>query len=349
MLKQKVTELPKYQRIIEIYAHLIRNRRRRFSVQNIKEFLEESGGVSQSISLRNVQRDLKDILDIADSAVGYARENKQLRYFIEPDMRNKLTLPIQRNNLLAFFLLKRLQPFFARKAKSLEQLSETITDLVGEADYNQFEDLDEKLEESTFLFGEQSPLALDDRYFNDLLTSLIKHRKLNILYSRPGDKEPREMTICPVKLVLFKGELYFSCLSENEKRSDFYIKLCRIQKAELSRELFTPDPKRLARIEKRLSSSFGLLDDADEKPQKIIIRFPPNEYYDRIFTERRFHHSQRLSKDAKGNRLLSMEAPVGMDLINWVLSWPEAEVLDPESLKKELLEVGKILVKKYME
>jgi predicted DNA-binding transcriptional regulator YafY len=129
--------------------------------------------------------------------------------------------------------------------------------------------------------------------------------------------------------------------------SDFYIKLCRIQKAEVCRESFIPDPKRLARVEKRLSSSFGMFDDEDDKPQKVIVRFPANEYYNRIFTERRYHHSQKLSKNASGKTILTMTVPVGLELVNWVLTWSEAEVMEPADLKAMLLEAGKQLVKKY--
>jgi len=42
-----------------------------------------------------------------------------------------------------------------------------------------------------------------------------------------------------------------------------------------------------------------------------------------------------------------MSVPVGLDLINWVLSWPEAVVMGPEELKKELLVVAKTLTEKY--
>jgi len=344
-MKPKVTEIPKYRRLVAVYAHLIRNRKRRFTVQEIKEYLKE--GWDSNVSLRNVQRDLKDLMEIADCGVGCVRENKQLHYFIEQDMRNKLTLPIQQNNLLAFFILKRLQPFFAQKAKPLKQLSETITDLAGDADYDLFEDLDEKLEESTFLYGGESSLPLDDHLFNCLITSLVKRQKLVIQYLKPSDEIPRRMIISPVKLILYKGELFFSCLPDEGKPWNFYIKLCRVMKAELIRETFSPDPKQLKESNARLSTSFGLLDPADEKPERVRIKFPPDEYYTRIFLERRFHRTQQLSKDKKGNIILALNVVIGKDLLNWILCWSDAEVLGPDTLKNELREMGKMLVKRY--
>jgi predicted DNA-binding transcriptional regulator YafY len=262
-------------------------------------------------------------------------------------MRPKLTLPIQRNSILAFFLLKRLQPFFASKAKTLEELAEVITDRTSERDYDLFEDLDEKLEETTFLFGEQSPFTIDGPLFNDLLTSLVKRQKLKILYQGGAREKPASKIICPAKLILFKGELYFICMSEYKEKWDFYIKICRIQKAELKKETFTPDPKRIKRIEQRLAGSFGIMDATIPEPRKVVVRFPAGPYYQHIFTEKKFHQSQKVSADKEGNTIVTMNVPIGLDLINWVLSWPESVVLEPEELKKEMLVVAKTLEKKY--
>jgi predicted DNA-binding transcriptional regulator YafY len=346
-MKQRATDLAKYRRIVEIYAYLIRNQSRQYTVADIRKFLEEGGDATLDISTRNVQRDLKDLADIPNTCVEAKWEKGRLYYFIEADMRRKLSLPIQQNGLLAFFLLKRLQPFFARKTKSLDDLSEKIADLASDANYDLFEDLDEKLEGSTFLFGGESSLSLDGTMFNVLLTALVDRRKLKILYASPGRPEPREIIICPIKLVLYRGELYFSCLPMAGKKRDFYIRLSRIIKAQLTGEPFVPDPKDLDRIEKRLNSSFGLLDDEDAKPEKIVIRFPAGEYYKKILSERRFHGTQNLTEDKKGNTILTLEAPVGFELVNWVLCWPEGEVVGPEGLRKEMREVGKKLMKKY--
>jgi predicted DNA-binding transcriptional regulator YafY len=51
--------------------------------------------------------------------------------------------------------------------------------------------------------------------------------------------------------------------------------------------------------------------------------------------------------DKKGNIVLSMNVPIGIDLVNWVLSWPEAVVVEPKELKEDLREVARTLTKKY--
>jgi predicted DNA-binding transcriptional regulator YafY len=176
------------------------------------------------------------------------------------------------------------------------------------------------------------------------MTSLVKRQKLKVLYRRGDSERPVEKIICPAKLFLFKGELYFVCQSE---KHDFFLKICRILKAELLEETFIADSKRLKGIEKRLAASFGILDEKESKPRKVVVRFPDSPYYRLIFSEKKFHHSQRISTGKKGELLLTMEAPIGLDLVNWVLAWPEGEVGGPEELREELGAVGQELTKKY--
>ena len=51
-MKQKTTELPKYRRIVEIYAFLIRNIGRQYTVAEVKKYLEEGGETELDISER---------------------------------------------------------------------------------------------------------------------------------------------------------------------------------------------------------------------------------------------------------------------------------------------------------
>ena len=342
-IMSSITETPRGERIASILMLLIRNRRRKYSVADIYDYLNQS----EQVILRNVQRDCKALADRHGDVIGVERCNGKLLYFIQPDMRRSLSLPIQHNSLLAFFLLKRLQSFFPQKANALRELEEAVIDRSSESAYDLFEDLDENLDEKTYRFGDQSTIGIDDSMFSDMLTALVNKRKLKILYSGGIYEKPKEKVICPVKLILFKNELYFLCISEYKQTWDFFIKLCRVHKAQITGDTFVPDPARVKRIEKRLVESFGILDESQPKPQKVVVRFPGDAYYQNIFAEKRYHATQKVSVDKKKNVLVTMTVPVGLDLVNWVLSWPEAVVLEPESLKKELQTVAKKLTAKY--
>ena len=172
----------------------------------------------------------------------------------------------------------------------------------------------------------------------------MKKRKMNIVYQRSDLTGTVDKTICPVKLVVFKGELYFLCTTP---QWDYYIKLSRILTAAITDETFTLPADRRRRIEERLSASFGIFDEVEPDIKKIVVKFPARPYYKLIFTERRFHDSQKITLDKNGNVMLTMRVPVGLDLINWVLSWPEAIVVEPPELMEKLLEIGMELIGKY--
>jgi predicted DNA-binding transcriptional regulator YafY len=339
----KETETPRGERLVKIFCYLVRNKGREFTVQEIMEFLLKD----ENVTLRNVQRDLKALTEISGIPVRCNSDSGKKKYSLEPDMRPKLSLPIQKNGLLAFFLLKRLQTFFAPGAKTMDDITEALLDRATEKDYDEiFDDLDDRLGESTFLLGEKSTLTLDNEHFDNILTSLVKKKKLKILYHAGKCEKPYEKIICPAKLLLYCGELYFVCMSEYYD-ADFFIKISRIIKADLLNESFTPDPKRIKRIEDRLVKSFGIFDGVEQKACKVKVRFPSTPYYKLIFSEKKFHSSQQMTETKKDGILITLNVPVGMDLINWVLSWPEAVVVEPKELIEEMKVVARTLTKKY--
>jgi predicted DNA-binding transcriptional regulator YafY len=54
-----------------------------------------------------------------------------------------------------------------------------------------------------------------------------------------------------------------------------------------------------------------------------------------------------MTETKKDGILLTLNVPIGMDLVNWVLSWPEAVVMEPKELIEEMKTVARTLTKKY--
>lgn len=329
--------------MVKILAYLIRNRTRRYTAGQIHAHLD----MEEPVILRNVQRDLKLLAEMAtESCVITERAGGKLYYRIQPDVRGKFTLPIERNGLLAIIMLKRLQPLFAPGAKSVSEMTEALDKLFEDTDADFFNDLDQRLDDKTHVMGEQSLLAMDGSTLNALLTALSERRKLDILYQGDLAKPARKRTVCPVKLVLSKGELYFVCISEYHTTRNYYLKLCRITEASLSDSRFTVDAGRMKRINDRLSKSFGILDDDAPKPQKVVLRFP--SFFDLILSEKRYHHSQHIGKAKDGSTLLTMTVPVDFELTKWVLGWmDEVTVVQPKGLRDELSRFAGRLQRKY--
>jgi predicted DNA-binding transcriptional regulator YafY len=337
-----ITEMPRGERIANILILLVRNRRRKYCIRDILDLLNEE----EPVIHRNVQRDCKSLVDRHPDIVGTEFRNGKLYYFIQPDMRDKLNLPIHRNGVLALFMLKRLQSFLARDNANLKAIDEVLAELGSNDDYELFYDLDEQLSQSSITLGSQPAFGLDTAMIGDLLTALVQHRILEISYYRANDDEPVARTICPVRLVLFNAELYFLCISPMHKDRDYYIKLCRISTAKLTDQKFEVSKQRLVHINARLQKSFGILDEDLPKPEKVEIRFPG--YFLRTLTERQFHHTQKIRKCADGGCMLTMTVPVSHELVKWVLGWSDCgEVVRPKTLREKLRCIGTELSKRY--
>jgi proteasome accessory factor B len=338
----KKTDIPRGERMVRMLAYLIRNKGRKYTPGQIHGWLEQM----EPVILRNVQRDLKRMAEMRESCVQCEQKAGKLYYFIEPDMRSKFTLPIERNGLLALFLLKRLQPMFAPSASTLRQLSETLEEFGSELGDELFDDLDERLGEQTRVVGQQSLLSLESDLLNAILEGLLKQKRIIITYRRDVNSEAVTYAVCPAKLILSNSELYLVCVFEPEHTSNYYFKVCRMVDVSVLEERFTFKPRERQRIENRLSKSFGLLDNVDAKVEKVVLRFPG--WFETILNEKRFHPSQKFKKDRKGNTICTLEVPVGFDFISWVLArGEEVTVVRPKSLKDEIGRIGKVLVKRY--
>jgi len=336
------TETPKGERMVRIYAYLIRNRGRKYTAADIRRHLEQS----EPVDLRNVQRDLKLLSGIRESCVLAEPCGGKLLYSLEPDMLAKLTLPIQRNGLLALFLLKRLQPIFAPGTSSLVELTQALRKFGSDLGDELFQDLDEQLGQQTRVLGEQSLLSLDGNLLNTVLEGLLKRRRLQLLYRRDLRGKPAPYTVCPAKLLLSGNELYLVCVFEPGQAKNYYFKVCRMTDVRLRGESFEFTPEQRKRIDDRLSRSFGLLDAVNAEPEKVVLRFPG--WFETLLKEKMFHPTQKVKADSAGNAVCTFEAPIGDDLVRWVLGWgDEVTVESPESLKEKVRSVAKEIAGRY--
>ena len=130
-------------------------------------------------------------------------------------------------------------------------------------------------------------------------------------------------------------------------------KLVRFLKAKLLPEEFEIDKAMIERYRKIIRTSGGLLGGDGPKPRKIQLSFDWS--LRKILRERKFHPTQKLktspSKSGERSRILvTLEAPVDEDLLNWVRRWGvSVKVIKPRELKISLLEYADFLQKTYPE
>jgi len=336
-----VTEKPKVERIIWILLFLIRNRRKKYTAQDIVDYLS----ADEPVTLRSVQRDLKKLADIRESAVVCTRIKNTCYYQLEPDMRHSLSVPIKKNSLLALFLLKRLQPYFAPGKHTFKEISEVLEELSSGAQDDIFLDVDQTLDSSVFTMGKRVTAHFEQELFEHILKALQQKQQLSIRYLRDHKGTVKEYVICPVKLLLSDNDLYLASFFEPFDENFYYFKLGRIKSITLLEKSFRLSKAKRGLLHRRLEKSFGILDNDEHKAVPVLLEFPP--WMNLILQEKQFHRTQRISEAENGNTHCEMTVPIEDELVRWIMSWGDAvKIIKPKKLKKSVVKKAKALVKK---
>ena len=101
-------------------------------------------------------------------------------------------------------------------------------------------------------------------------------------------------------------------------------------------------------LQKHLANSFGIFqgDDRPDHLQKIRIRFSKEAA--RYVQEKTWHPSQTLTREKDGSVVLEVSLNNTTEIKSWTLSFgPRATVLEPESLRNEIIADLKTQLSKY--
>ena len=339
----KITGVVKSRNLLQILVHMVQHRRRGYTTAELVNYLEALG--EERIAIRTAQRYAEALVKMPNGVVEKRMENGRWVYGLPHTVGNSLCLPVNRNSMLAFFLLRRTQGLFDPKNVTLTEFFESIVELgsVKESD-ELFSDLDDTLNESTHTFDNQSRFDVDNNVFEVILTGLMKKQMIKTTYHGSADDAPKYLDLRPVKLVLYRNQLYLYCWSKKQGNC-YFTKICRIKTAKLTDKKFEITAEEMKRIDEKLKNSGGVWTDAST-PVDVVVRFPKN--CGLALQERPYHQSQKVVPAGKGTVELTLHVPVDQDLVQWLLMWGEhVTVEQPDELKKELKRVGKAIAGKY--
>ena len=92
----------------------------------------------------------------------------------------------------------------------------------------------------------------------------------------------------------------------------------------------------------------GFLAERATEPENIVIKF--DEYQARWIRERRWHTSQQIEELPSGELILRLRVGGLGEVKRWIMGYgSHAEVLEPESLRREIKEEVKKMQKIYSE
>lgn len=320
-------------RLLLIYRKLLQGRA--MTSRYIIEMLKKELG--SDCSIRTVQRDVRLIQEF-DTLVEREKRGKEYfwKYSTVNTNRYAMIEKFWNSEPLAFYLLKaQLKKFSGTKIE--KETNKIIAKLEKFAP-------GDILIDNTF-YWEKEYGYLDFRIYDDIIEEVINtvvgEFWVMITYESLIKNTIKEYEVRIMSLFFFEGTLY--AVAYYPKYESFEpIAVHRILSIRRTyrREVIEPEFDQKEFIRKR----FGVF-GGEIKNVKLLI----DKHFVQYFEGRRWHDSQKISKDGAGNLILEMNIPLGEDFIAWLMKWSEAiTVLEPPELKRRLVNIYKNALDRYL-
>ena len=286
-----------------------------------RELANESG-----VSTRTIQRDLDDLKEVGFWIDEETRDRNK-KYFTLKNNLPPLNFPIDEIIALTFIegIVSPLEdtPYKEAFQRTLNRIRTTLPEEMsafleqaGEAYYPHHR-------------GQKKQTA--PQIFETAHRAINERKVCTIAYRAITTGQTKTYPITPLRFLYYHNGYYLICRHPNY---DNLLTLAaeRIQNLELTSQTFEP-PDDLD-IENRIQQAFGI---TLEDPMDVKIRF--SAWQARYIKQRIWHPSQEIEELDNGEIILSLQAGGLYEIKSWILSHgTEAEVLEPASLREEIIE-----------
>lgn len=283
---------------------------------------------------RAVYRDLQ-VLESLPVQLYTDKQGKESYWKIDPDYRNKLSVPFSLSELLSLYLaqdsIRSLDGTVFHD--SLQSLFEKVWAVLPKPLFKQMVEL-----RGSFFSGIPAQKNYGvHREFIKIIQEGIEGRKVLQLLYHPRDQSPAERRVNPYAVHLHNGSLYLIGHCHLRKDIRTFV-VDRMQKIKLTEDSFTVPPD--FSLESYLRHSFGMF---TEELVRVKVCF--HKSLTRYLLERRWHPSQKNRKLKDGSLELAFEVAGTKEIKTWIMGFGAiAKVLEPVSLVKEIKDdLGKAL------
>jgi predicted DNA-binding transcriptional regulator YafY len=192
-------------------------------------------------------------------------------------------------------------------------------------------------------------LPKDERYLGVLATvaeAWVSQRQVKIVYRSLDAEKALERIIDPYYIEpAAPGHASYVLGHCHLKNALRMFKMERIESAELTAERYTIPPDFDAN--EYFGSSWGIVVEGEVKTVKLKIENPKLM---RILSETVWHPSQTFAKQKDGSIIMTLKVTETQELLSWILGWGDkVKVLEPESLRQEIIKVSKAIQRVYHE
>ena len=236
---------------------------------------------------------------------------------------------LTREEITAFFLGEELfsrylgTPFETPLRLALDKIKQYLPEHVG---------YDLQKEAAAFTFTGGGRAMIDPELLLELSSTIHSKHSIEMEYYSASSGQTNTRIVDPYHLHNIQGDWYLIayCHTRREPR-DFLTNRIRTHKRLPSTFQVAPDFSLNAYLET------GFLAERATEPENIVIKF--DEYQARWIRERRWHTSQQIEELPSGELILRLRVGGLGEVKRWIMGYgSHAEVLEPESLRREIKE-----------
>jgi len=224
----------------------------------------------------------------------------------------------------------------------LDQMSNSAKEEFEKVFFRNYPDEAAKINNRIHVVGDTlvNPKEVGDK-FTKLITAVINSYQIEIIYSKL-DGEISQRTIKPLGLV-FKRGVWYVVAEDCNKEEYRTFRVDQILQVTLTNIMFVY-PEDFS-LEEHIGDSWGVF--TNDEVQKVRLKFSP-AVATRLKSVR-YHRSQEIIEELPdGSVIIGLEVCGLIELKGWLLQWgSQVEVLEPESLRQELLNTARELIEMY--
>ena len=334
-------EITRGERTVQLFAHLISNPDKSYSISDLMEVLQIPTG-----ERRNVQRDMSFLVSMNNGA--YIQTHGKGRSFVYQSAiktADRLLFPEFENTMLHFVFLQRIANIYPATSELISTLLEKINDTLPNSERKALEQVSKDLNTRILFMG--TPPSFENDTSNKLKTilrAIHDHRKILVEYAFP-EKTEKKVRV-PLMIIIYQNEIYIGCESQSHPGKTYVLKFRRIKSIELTQETFQENPKAIEMLRKRVQLGSAILGTQDPQAEDVEIIFAPSAKF--YLDEKPFHRSMKVEELKSGHLRVTMKVDVNELLYRWVLSYADsAEVIKPVSLRNRLRNFSDFLFSTY--
>ena len=336
-----MADITRADRVLQLFALLISNPSRSYSVSDLMEALE----IPEN-ERRNVQRDMQSLTSANGGAyIRVISDQRAFRYQSAIKSADNLLFPNFENTMLHFVFLKRIANIYPATSEIISQLLERIEKSLPHSEQKSLQILGKELNTKILFMGAPPDFEEDSsEKIRTILRAIHERRKIDVTYKT--EEGERQSIRIPLMIIIYEDDLYVGC--QRQDGDTYTLKFRRIKNVKLLKDSFEENPNALDKLRKQVASGAAFMGSQEPKLEDVEIEFKSRASL--YLEENLFNRSMRIGKPKNGKVTVKLKAEVNQLLFNWIVSFTDAaRVVKPVSLRNRLRTYAKYLLENYGE